>query len=101
MDTRMTQIEPKARAQMGLALLKEAVCDALAGKPEGMGNAEIARALEIRSKYGAKTEDYLSWAVLGMLVGEGAVRRLGRNYVLGTSPQRREQRAAVKDRAGR
>ena len=68
-------------------LLKEAICDALATSPRGMGNAEVARALDIRSKYGTKTEDYLSWAVLGMLLNQGVVRRNGRRYVLETGPK--------------
>jgi hypothetical protein len=94
------QIDPTARAQMGLALLKEAVCEALTARPEGMGNAEVARALGIRSKYGKKTEDYLSWSVLGMLLNEGVVRRLGRKYVL-ESDSKRPQHTGRRPAAGR
>ncbi|HEX8358905.1 MAG TPA: hypothetical protein VF613_02225 [Longimicrobium sp.] len=72
----------REKAQQGLALLKEAVLEELGQSHEGLVNAEVADALEIRSDYQGKQKDYLSWSVLGLLLNEGKIKREGRRYLL-------------------
>jgi len=78
----MSETDPRMRAQQGVALLKQAILDVLAQKPEGLTNAEIARLLDIRSDYRGAQKDYLSWSVLGLLLNEGKIVRKGRRYFL-------------------
>ncbi len=71
---------PRAMAQLGLALLKEAVLDLLVESPEGMRNVDVSEKLGIHSDYLGAQKDYLSWSVLGMLLGEGRITRSGDLY---------------------
>ena len=65
---------PQEKAQAGLAQLKQAILDFVAAHPEGCRNVEIAEALGIRSDFEEGQKDYLSWSLLGLLVGEEKVR---------------------------
>ena len=67
-------MNPQEKAQAGLELLKEAVCDYLAEHPDGRANADIARALELESDFEGRQKNYLSWSVLGLLVNEDKVK---------------------------
>lgn len=73
-------MDARQRAQAGLHLIKEAILDVLRDRPDGMSNSEIASLLDIRSRYGKKSEDFLSWSVLGLLLNEGTLKRNGRKY---------------------
>ena len=73
---------PKSKAQAGWRLLNEAILDLLANHPNGLGNAEIADQLEIRSNYLGKSKDFLSWSLLGMLLNEEKIVRDGKKYRL-------------------
>jgi hypothetical protein len=44
-----TVIQARTKAEMGMALLKEAILDHLEDHPEGVGNAELANHLNLRS----------------------------------------------------
>ncbi len=66
-------VTPTSKAQVGLFLIKEAMIEFVAGNP-GVSNSEIARALELESDFEGEQQNYLSWAVLGLLVNEGRVR---------------------------
>ena len=70
-------MDSRAKAQRGLALLKEAILEIIDAYPGGVTNAEIADALEIRSDYGGAQKDYLSWSVLGLLLNEKVICRTG------------------------
>lgn len=74
--------DPKALAQAGLNILKEAVLTVLAQSQKGLTNAEIADLLDIRSDYQGAQKDYLSWSILGLLLNEGKIIRKGRHYFL-------------------
>jgi len=74
--------DPRAQAQQGLMLLKEAILGVLAQKTDGLSNAEIADLLDIRSDYQGSQKDYLSWSVLGLLLNERRIVRRGRRYFL-------------------
>jgi hypothetical protein len=65
---------PYERAQIGLSELKRSIIDHLRDHPDGCRNVEVAEALGIRSDFEGDQKDYLSWSVLGLLIGEGAVR---------------------------
>jgi hypothetical protein len=73
-------MDARQRAQTGVYLIKEAVLEVLRDRPEGLSNAEIASLLDIRSRYGKKSEDFLSWSILGLLLNEKKIQRNGRKY---------------------
>ncbi len=76
------------QAQEGLILLKDAILQLLAGRPQGLSNAEIARILALHSDYKGAQKDYLTWSVLGVLLTEGKIVRLGRRFFfLAPSPK--------------
>ena len=64
---------PYDQAQAGLSQLKQAILEHLAAHPEGCRNVEVAEALGIRSDFEGDQKDYLSWSILGLLVGEDKV----------------------------
>jgi hypothetical protein len=66
-------MEPHDLAQEGLKRLKEAVIGLLKTHPEGLRNAEIASTLGIRSDHRGKQRNYLSFSILGLLMGAGEV----------------------------
>jgi hypothetical protein len=68
----------KEKAQLGLALLKEAVLELARTNPNGITNAETASVLGLRSDYGGGSKDYLSYSILGLLMRDGKVQRVGR-----------------------
>ena len=65
----------RERAQIGLALLKEAVHELARANPKGISNGEAASLLGLRSDYGGGSKDYLSYSILGILMREGKVAR--------------------------
>ena len=75
-------MDAKQKAQQGFSLLKEAILECLREHPEGLGNAQVADALDLHTDYKGGSEDYLTWAVLGMLMNEAKVRRNGRRYIV-------------------
>ncbi len=58
-------------AKVGLELLKEAILSELASGP--LSNAELVHRLNIPSDFEGENRNYLSWSILGLLVGEGLV----------------------------
>jgi hypothetical protein len=73
----------KEKAQVGLALVKDAVLELAQANPGGVTNSETASVLGLRSDYGGGSKDYLSYSVLGLLMREGKVARRagGRKHV--------------------
>lgn len=65
----------KERAQLGLAMLKEAVLELVRANHLGVTNSDVASLLGLRSDYGGGSKDYLSFSVLGILMRDGKVRR--------------------------
>lgn len=65
----------KEKAQLGLALLKEAVLELAKANPAGVSNSDAASLLGLRSDYGGGSKDYLSYSVLGLLMREGKLER--------------------------
>lgn len=65
----------KEKAQVALALLKDAVLELAKANPAGISNSEAASLLGLRSDYGGGSKDYLSYSVLGILMREGKLER--------------------------
>jgi uncharacterized protein len=65
----------KEKAQLGLALLKEAVLELARANPKGVSNSDAASLLGLRSDYGGGSKDYLSYSVIGLLMREGKLER--------------------------
>jgi len=77
---RKTLIVPEGvleKAQLGLALIKDAVLELAKANPKGITNSDAASALGIRSDYGGGSKDYLSYSVLGLLMRDGKLARQG------------------------
>jgi uncharacterized protein len=66
----------KEKAQLGLALMKEAIIELAKAKASGITNSDAASALGLRSDYGGGSKDYLSFSVLGILMREGKIERI-------------------------
>lgn len=67
----------REKAQLGLALLKEAVLEFAKANSKGITNSDTASLLGLRSDYGGGSKDYLSYSVLGLLMREGKLAREG------------------------
>jgi len=65
------------KAQLGLALIKDAVLELAKANPKGIANSDAASALGLRSDYGGGSKDYLSYSVMGLLMREGKLARDG------------------------
>ena len=67
----------KEKAQIGLALMKEAVLELAKANPGGVSNSDAASLLGLRSDYGGGSKDYLSYSIIGILMREGKMERSG------------------------
>lgn len=65
----------KEKAQLGLALLKEAVLELAKANQNGISNSDTASLLGLRSDYGGGSKDYLSYSIIGLLMREGKLER--------------------------
>jgi hypothetical protein len=84
--TRASVVVPagsKAKAQLGLALLKDAVLELAQANPGGIANSDAASLLGLRSEYEGGSKDYLSYSVLGLLLREGKLQRsaVGKKHI--------------------
>jgi hypothetical protein len=73
---------PHEKAHAGLRMLKEAILETLRDHHDSMTNSEIAEDLEIPSDILGEQRNVLSWAVLGAMLKDGEVERLGRKYMI-------------------
>jgi hypothetical protein len=69
----------KEKAQIGLALLKDAVLEFAKVNPTGISNSDAASLLGLRSDYGGGSKDYLSYSIIGLLMREGKLSRDGKS----------------------
>ena len=65
------------KAQAGLAMIKDAILSELKHHPDGMTNAEIVHKLGLESDFEGGMRNYLSWSILGILIGEGTIKSTG------------------------
>jgi hypothetical protein len=71
------------KAQLGLEMLKAAILEFARSNPEGVKNADAAKYLGLQSNYGGGSKDYLSYSLLGLLMQDGLIKRVGRgNHVV-------------------
>ena len=60
-------------AQEGLRHIENAILMVLESNPQGLGNAQIADLLDLRSSIRDRQRNYLTYSVLGGLMARGAV----------------------------
>ena len=72
-------MNPRNKAKFAVELLKEAVLQVLTESQAPMSHADILKRLDIPSDFEGKSQNYLSWSVLGLLVNDGAIRYEGEN----------------------
>ncbi len=65
----------REKAEIGLALMKDAVVELAKANPNGITNADTAKALGLQSNYGGGAKDYLSYSILGLLMDDGRISR--------------------------
>lgn len=65
------------RAQKALATLKAAMLAEIEGSERALSNAELLKRLGLGSDFEGKNQNYLSWSLLGLLVGERRVKYRG------------------------
>lgn len=67
------------KSKQAVALLKDAILETIKQNPNGIGNSDIARLLELESDFEGSQKNYLSWSIIGLLVNEGKVtyRKVG------------------------
>jgi hypothetical protein len=65
---------PREQSVHAVQLLKQSVLAYLSDHPNGVTNAEVAEALKLRSDFEGNSKDYLSYSILGLLIGESKVR---------------------------
>jgi hypothetical protein len=65
------------KAQAGLEMIKDAILSELEHHPHGMTNAEIVHKLGLESDFEGQMRNYLSWSILGILLGEGKIKSTG------------------------
>ena len=62
------------KSKQAISLLKEAVVETIKLHPDGIGNSDIARRLQLESDFEGSQKNYLSWSIIGLLVNEGKVK---------------------------
>ncbi|WP_191861077.1 hypothetical protein [Hanstruepera ponticola] len=67
-------MSPKEKSIHAVSLLKEAILEVINQHPEGVGNSDIARSLNLESDFEGSQKNYLSWSIIGLLVNEGKVK---------------------------
>ncbi len=65
------------KAQDGLRMIKDAILSELKHHTEGMTHAEIVHKLGLESDFEGGMRNYLSWSILGILIGEGKIKSIG------------------------
>jgi hypothetical protein len=70
-------VSNRERAQVGLELIKEAILLELKEHPLGMKHAAIVSKLRLESDFEGGQKNYLSWSILGILLGEGKIKYTG------------------------
>lgn len=65
----------REKAQIGLALLKDAVLELARANSSGISNSDAASQLGLRSDYRGGSQNYLSYSVIGLLLSEGRLAR--------------------------
>ena len=63
------------KAQLGLAMLKDAITELVNANADGITNSDAASLLGLRSDYRGRQKDYLSYSILGLLIRDGKVKR--------------------------
>lgn len=70
------------KAQIGLEMIKAAILELAKANPTGITNADVAKGLGLQSDYGGGSKDFLGYSVLGLLLKENQITRIGRKHLL-------------------
>jgi len=65
----------REKAQVGVALLKDAILELAKANQQGITNSDASKALGLQSDYGGGSKDYLTWSILGLLMRDGKLKR--------------------------
>jgi hypothetical protein len=66
-------MDERKQAEAGLKQIQEAIITLLKQRPDGLRNADIEEALNLRSDFLGRQKDYLTYSVLGGLIHQGRV----------------------------
>jgi hypothetical protein len=67
------------KAQEGLRQIEEAIAALLEKHPDGLTNAQVAKALGIETGEPGEHRNMLSWSIIGRLISAGRVERTKAN----------------------
>ena len=70
---------PTNKAKEGISLVEKAILEFIATHPQGVSNAEIAKALNLESDIAGNHKNYLSWSILGNLNRRLIIKQGARN----------------------
>jgi hypothetical protein len=79
-DETESRVTPSEKAQRGRDLICDAVVELLEASKTAMSHAEIVNQLGIQSDFEGKSQNYLSWSVLGILVNQGRIKYVGSRH---------------------
>jgi len=65
----------REKAQLGLAMLKDAIFELASANQPGITNADAAKSLGLQSDFQGASKDYLSYSLIGLLIKEGKILR--------------------------
>ena len=65
----------REQAKQGLLQIERSIISLLDRNSNGLRNAEIAEALDLRSDFNGRQKDYLTYSVLGGLIRRNLVQR--------------------------
>ena len=76
-------IAARELAQEGLLKIEDAIVRLLSRNPQGLGNSEIAGALNLTSDFRGNQRNYITYSVLGGLIAQDRVndKKIGRNRI--------------------
>jgi uncharacterized protein len=80
-------VKPFEKAQEGLKIIQDAICDLLTDNPVGLRNFEVTKSLGLHSDQNGRNKDYLAWSILGTLMKEGKVTKRDSRYLVSQTPE--------------
>ena len=76
------KMDSKTKAKEAICILEELIASFIESNGGEATNAEIVKALGLESDRGGKQKNYLSWSILGNMMGSGRVEMIGKKYRL-------------------
>lgn len=76
----------RQKTDAALAVIKDAIVELLQSERDGLTNSAIAEKLGLQSEYEGKHKGYLSWSIIGLLLRDRRIHKIGRKYLSGPKP---------------